>query len=508
MFRTFIAIKPSIAFLHFGKGLSLAARAKRAAFLTQLNLQNVKSFQGEHTLDLTDDDGRPARWTLILGDNGVGKTTLLECLAHLAPVFNSDDQSGSDDPPIFIEPRVAAAANNVIDNLGRIGDIEFKIEATFAVDSRLNAGVASDETVETKITFSRENEKSKNIKPSAWPPELDDNGKRKGIAQSKWTEFSKFQEPLILAYGAGRHMGIGNLDFSKAPEATNSLLQGTVELFDAEEFLQQIDNASQPRATKDKAQKNVLLARVTKAKAQKKVLLEMIAALLPEVQHASNITIYPPTPLGAQGKSGVYVRTSDGEVRLRQLSFGYQTMMAWVADIGWRLFTKYPDSKNPLHEPAIVLVDEIDLHLHPRWQRQIREQLTRHFPNIQFVATAHSPLMAQAYLDTNLAVVMRQGDHSVIDNDPAVVANWRVDQIVTSELFGLETAWPPDIDALFEEQKRLLAKTRRTAEETARLKNIQANLLKLPTGRSPEDEEAMKIVREAAALLKAKERPN
>lgn len=466
----------------------MAARARRAVFLTRLTLQNVKSFQGEHTFELTDDNGRPARWTLILGDNGVGKTTLLECLAHLAPVFNSRDDTGTEDPPMFVEPRVAAAPNSVIDNLGRIGDIKCKMEATFAVDSLLNNGVASDVSVETWMTFSRQNGRSENIKTSEW-------GRENEIVRSKWKEFSKFQEPLILAYGAGRHMGIGNLDFSKAPEATDSLLQGTVELFDAEELLQQIDYASlQPHATQ--------------AKRQKQVLLEMIAALLPEVERASNIKIYPPTPVGAQGKSGVYVRTSDGEVRLRQLSFGYQTMMAWVADIGWRLFAKYPKSRNPLYEPAIVLVDEIDLHLHPRWQRQIRERLTRHFPNVQFIATAHSPLMAQAYLDANLAVVMRDGDHSIIDNDPAVVANWRVDQIVTSDLFGLQTSWPPDIDALFEEQKLLLAKAKRTANDDVRLKDIQAILLKLPTGRTPEDEEAMKIVREAAALLKAKARPN
>jgi AAA domain, putative AbiEii toxin, Type IV TA system len=74
-------------------------------------------------------------------------------------------------------------------------------------------------------------------------------------------------------------------------------------------------------------------------------------------------------------------------------------MMAWVSDIGWRLFARYPDSLNPFHEPAIVLVDEIDLHLHPKWQRQLRERLTLHFPNVQFIATAHSPLMVQAFLD-------------------------------------------------------------------------------------------------------------
>jgi predicted ATP-binding protein involved in virulence len=464
----------------------MTARAKRAAFVTQLALQNVKSFLGAHTLDLTDAEGRPARWTLILGDNGVGKTTLLECLAHLAPVFNSTDMPGREDPELFVEPRVAAAPNSVIDNLGRNGDIEFKIEATFAVHSRLNGGDVSEETVDTWMAFSRKGGKSDNIVTSEW-------GKDRKIVESKWNEFSKFREPLILAYGAGRHMGVGNLDFSKAPEATDSLLQGTVELFDAEELLLQIDYASlQPRAVK--------------AKRQRQVLLEMIAALLPEVQEAADIKIYPPTALGSQGKSGVYVRTSDGEVRLRQLSFGYQTMMAWVADIGWRLFARYSDSNRPLHEPAIVLVDEIDLHLHPKWQRQIREKLTIHFPNVQFIATAHSPLMAQAYLDANLAVVTRQGDHSVIENDPAVVANWRVDQIITSDLFGLNTAWPPDVDALFAEQRGLLAKRERSLEEATRLEEIKAAMLKLPTERNPENEEAMAIVREAAALLKAKVR--
>ena len=112
--------------------------------------------------------------------------------------------------------------------------------------------------------------------------------------------------------------------------------------------------------------------------------------------------------------------------------------MAWAADIGWRLFAHYPKSARPLNEAAIVLIDEIDLHLHPSWQRARQYLLTQQFPNVQFVATAHSPLIAQAFLDANLAVVVREADHSIIENEPVAIANWRVDQIVTSELFGLE----------------------------------------------------------------------
>src|SRR5690242_11189 len=109
----------------------MTVRSKRGAFLTQLALKNVKSFAGDQTLDLTDEKGNPARWTLLLGDNGVGKTTLLECLAHLTPVFNSDE-SNVLDTRLYVEPRVAREENSVIYALGRIGDHACEARARFA----------------------------------------------------------------------------------------------------------------------------------------------------------------------------------------------------------------------------------------------------------------------------------------------------------------------------------------------------------------------------------------
>ena len=465
--------------------------SKSATYVIELNLTNVKSFAGEHTLNLRDVKGGPARWTLILGENGVGKTTLLECITQLTPVFNSDDQQSSKDPKMFIEPRMVQAENTVFENLARNGDVECEVKAKFAIAVRLNKNTVSPKAVETSVLFSRKLGKAENIDASSWPPKP--KGwplVERGVKQSGWKKFSKFEEPLILAYGAGRHMGVDNVDFGKAPHATDSLLKGAGELFDAEQLLKQVDYASTSRS-----------GGAERAKRQKKIFLEMIAALLPEVEHAANIRIYRPGPLGTKEKSGAYVKTLDGEVRLRQLSYGYQTMIAWLVDIGWRLFQRYPKSANPLYEPAIVLVDEIDLHLHPRWQRQLRDRLTEHFPNVQFIATAHSPLMAQAFLDANLAVVVRDGDHSVIENDPAVVANWRVDQIVTSDLFGLKSFWPPEIEALFDEQQHLVVKKKKTPKEKDRLRKIEEAMLNLPTESNPDDEEAMRIVREVAATL-------
>jgi predicted ATP-binding protein involved in virulence len=467
-----------------------------ATYVVALNLKNVKSFAGEHDLNLRTSGDGPARWTLILGENGVGKTTLLECVTLLTPVFNSDDQQSSTDPKMFVEPRMAQAENSVFENLARIGDVECSVKATFAIAVHLDESVAKPKTVETSAAFSRKSGKPENIEASSWPAKPRGWPKaERGVKQSEWRDFSKFEEPLILAYGAGRHMGVDNVDFTKAPHATDSLLKGADELFDADEMLKQIDYASTARGKK-----------ASRAKRQKQIFLRMIAALLPEVDDPANIRIHRPGPVGANEKSGAFIKTLDGEVRLRQLSYGYQTMIAWLVDIGWRLFQKYPKSANPLREPAIVLVDEIDLHLHPRWQRQLRDRLTAHFPNVQFIATAHSPLMAQAFLDANLAVVMRDGDHSVIENDPTVIRNWRVDQIVTSDLFGLKSFWPPDVEVLFDEQQRLVAKRKRTPKEKARLREIQELMLSLPTESNPDDEEAMRIVREFATSVKSKGR--
>ena len=129
------------------------------------------------------------------------------------------------------------------------------------------------------------------------------------------------------------------------------------------------------------------------------------------------------------------------------------------------MFERYPDSADPLAEPAVVLVDEIDLHMHPRWQRQIIDDPGSRFPRTQFIVTAHSPLIVQAAGDANIVLLRREGDHVVIDNDPEVLRNLRVDQILTSELFGLESARPPQIEEPLKERREILAKPKLTARD-------------------------------------------
>jgi predicted ATP-binding protein involved in virulence len=158
---------------------------------------------------------------------------------------------------------------------------------------------------------------------------------------------------------------------------------------------------------------------------------------------------------------------------------------------------RYPDSPDPLAEPAVVLVDEIDLHLHPKWQRKLMGFLTERFPNTQFIATAHSPLVAQAAADANLAVLRRDGDHVVIENDVDNIRGWRIDQILTSDLFGLETARPEHIEKLLLERKAILTKPKLTRADEKRLKELEAEIGELPTGETAQEVRNRELIQKA-----------
>lgn len=135
----------------------------------------------------------------------------------------------------------------------------------------------------------------------------------------------------------------------------------------------------------------------------------------------------------------VFSAGKDGDVRFEELGFGYQTTLTWLVDFCKRMFELYPNADNPLQEEAVVLVDEIDLHLHPKWQRDLVPTLSKIFPNVQFIVTTHSPHVLQSMEDVNLYVLRRNAESGEIEAERSNVTNftgWTVEEIlgVTMEL--------------------------------------------------------------------------
>ena len=84
------------------------------------------------------------------------------------------------------------------------------------------------------------------------------------------------------------------------------------------------------------------------------------------------------------------------DLQVDQLSGGYKAVLSVMADIAKRMSIANPDSENPLEEEAVILIDELDLHLHPKWQKTIVDDLKRTFPNCQFIISTHSPFIIQS----------------------------------------------------------------------------------------------------------------
>ncbi len=304
-------------------------------------------------------------------------------------------------------------------------------------------------------------------------------------------EPEKTVDPFIITYGANRHMGYQNV--GKSPEfGPVDLLQADdTELIDVTEVLSDLDYSAYKKHPK--------------ARARLKKMKHALAEILPFIAESDDIEILGPQQPGGSDKGvGLRFRTPYGRVPLDGLSLGHRTVTAWIIDLAWRLIVQYPESTKPLEEPAVVLIDEIDLHLHPFWQRTIMQQLSEHFPNVQFVATTHSPLMITSMTKVNVAVLKQVDDHVVIENDIGVVEGWRVDQVLV-DLFGLKSARSKRFEDLMNEREKLLAKKRVTVQEKARLKKIAENLSSLPTAEHRRDQEAMEFVQRAAAAFRAQQ---
>lgn len=97
------------------------------------------------------------------------------------------------------------------------------------------------------------------------------------------------------------------------------------------------------------------------------------------------------TPVKFQDTTSLVVDKNGERFEFLQLSSGEKMMLSLVVDIARRLAIANPSLDNKLEGEGIVLIDEIDLHLHPQWQRKLLPALTHTFPNIQFIVTTHSP---------------------------------------------------------------------------------------------------------------------
>ncbi len=436
------------------------------AYFLSLTLENVRCFGPEQTLDLTNDEDRPAQWTVLLGDNGTGKTTILQAIAGMQTI-DSFTVAGDEQESKKVEPILSAGAEPFRSWRGRARRSSFlhiEVEPLFAdglTTDRADAFTSDDLQV--------------------------------GTGSSVF--FPAGVEINCIGYGASRRMGENEFSDSGRASVVGLFSETETEISDAGKWLRELDYAAKSGKTQAERRRNQVKA----------ILSDRERGILPNVDDLEFTS-----QEGDYSSPRVEFHTPYGWVTIDQLSLGYRAMIAWVVDLARRLFDRYPESDNPLAEPAVCLVDEIDLHLHPKWQRKIIDFLSERFPNTQFIVTAHSPLVVQAAQDANIALLRRveveEGDDYVeIHNDMEPVGNLRVDQILTSDLYGLESARPPQLDDLLEERQELLSKSELADRDEERLAEIEQEIGDLPSGETKEQREAMDFIKGVADRLENEE---
>lgn len=178
---------------------------------------------------------------------------------------------------------------------------------------------------------------------------------------------------------------------------------------------------------------------------------------------------------------------------LSQLSDGERSFLALICDLGRRLALANPELPNPLHGAGVVLIDELELHLHPRWQREVRDKLLATFPNVQFIATTHSPFIIQS---------MKPGE--LINLDPDEFAEYSDKSIedISEDVMGVELPQKSqryqDMMKAAEEYFTLI---RQPVPDQTSLANAESRLneLSVPFSDDPAFQALLKLEREAKA---------
>jgi hypothetical protein len=336
---------------------------------------------------------------LIFGDNASGKTTILESIALVAL------------GPAVIESRVAPRPLVRFQPLRRTPSKKEKLEignikATLALNSEEVLKGNDVLTVQTQISISKRGELER------FSFEGGNSANWERVYDSRNDSF------FVVAYGATRRV-------ESDPDHVRS--KGRSKSFDRLERINSIIEDGFPLTTLPEWFPN--LKRNTRRWSE---VVYLINYALGKGKFRFS---------GERDKFDYLFDQGGMGVPFRSLSDGYKAFLGWVTDLLYHLHSVSVATDKSLREiEGIVLVDEIDLHLHPVWQMEVIERLSDTFPRLQFILTSHSPLIAGSVEWMNITPLRLSNMHRsrVVPFEQSTYG-LDADQILVSELFGLDS---------------------------------------------------------------------
>lgn len=342
--------------------------------LKQIQAENFKIFD-ELVLDLN------GKSTVIFGVNGTGKSSILSIINYLFRVWINR-----------INPSQGKAYESFNDEIVRIGESECKLSAKIDLNGN-------------EFALSRFYKKKENI---AGKKQIGYDKKEYSsfcdAFLSSLTNVNTSNMPIFVNYGTNRSV----LDIplrirSKHEFDQISALERAIENeLDFRTFFEWFRNQEDLEnemiiETGDRNYKDIKLKCVRTA-------IETMLGNVSDLKVKRN-------PLCMK------VRKGNKEIRVDLLSDGEKCTLALFGDLARRIAIANPDRNNPLEGVGVVLIDEIELHMHPSWQRRVLGVLKEVFPNIQFIITTHSPqVLSEADNDYNILLLNAENNQCIINS--------------------------------------------------------------------------------------------
>ena len=423
-------------------------------YLRHVAIRNIKCFE-DFELSFLNADGSIRKWTTLLGQNGFGKSTLLQAIAvplagpgatrELLPVADGWARRGKPFGEIEAELGVTPG-DQQMPRWPKKSPYRCKFVVTGQSSEQSPKEVVS--TVPSVVEW---------VGRTGRPKEKEQLTRQLNrLKKTAWAE--RKHGWLACGYGPFRRLSGGHQDADRILYSGRrsaqflTLFREDAALTNAESWLVGLHNT----AREEDASSARALAQVKAAFANQ---------FLPE--HATLIVDARLARLQLTGRDPTLFQS---------LSDGYRSMLALGLDLLRWLIAAFPDSQDPATESGVVLIDELDAHLHPMWQQQIGEWLQTKFPNIQFIVATHSPFLAQVAREpqANVLLTEKAGHGVKARTDLSSVSTWRAEQIY-AELFGLRSTRSPHAQGQLERLLKLEVRRRSarlSSEEKAELAQL------------------------------------
>jgi predicted ATPase len=401
-------------------------------WVEELRLENIRCFESA-SLRFTSGADVPHRWVTFLSENGGGKSTALQALGLLLagpegaqkllprPLgwLRDETQTG----------KISAAIHQGPNDPGQHGTE--KVRRAFGYSYTLTG--SQPQTVNNKLY----------TEPSIVPA---------GQSILTWLRANAFTSTgkgwFAVGYGA----------FRRLTRSSQIIIPSLETQARFTNFATQFDEA-EPLSVFERwmvyLDYRIAKADDQKASQQKELGINAINQILPHGARFHSVT--------SEGR--ILFTVGGKEVPTIALSDGYRSVLALAGDLIWRLILAFPDSTDPLQEEGVALIDELDIHLHPIWQRDIAVILRELFPRFQFLVATHSPLVAAGAGPDALTLKFDFSQGRSIVEKVSNIASMNVDRILQSDAFGLVSTYSPETQVKIDRYDNLTRKTRRSRAE-------------------------------------------